>query len=172
MSITGLTASQYDANTYRVTPTSDEESPEYRYYVDGVLRETTARPWFDVSVSPGDQLRIEVFDDDTLPGDGFPARFRFTWQAVTGAQRYRIDRKVAGNWVQVAVRGDRGALEYETDPLEDDTEHEFRIVPVGANDGSPREVTVHMVRRPPAPELDRDNTTYDAETGTRTIALL
>lgn len=141
---------------------SDQTAPVTFYvYVDGLLADTikssSAVATYMVWVADGDAAALEILDKPCLPNHAFPPRFTLNWLKVSSAFEYRVDRYVSGVWVeQDRIREDgQNSYTYVTEKLEDETQHQFRIVPVDANDidGSALSFTKLMVRHPDVPTL-------------------
>lgn len=172
MAITTFTHQQIGPNLWRFDWLSDEETPTYYVYIDGRLAQTTTKTWMQITIDAGEYVQVDVFDDaDTVPDPAYPARAYVTWDGDSNAAYYRIDQYVDSAWTQVGKVRESGQSNYRwlTAALDDDTEHTFRVVPLGANDleGLPREITIFMIRRPDAPSVAY---TYSAVTGKITIA--
>lgn len=144
----------------------------YVYY-EGILAHTLTRNWLQVDCAPGEQLQVEVLDDpETAPQPGYPGRGMLHWSSVDDAMEYRIEEWVTDAWVLRERVSANGASVYlrQTRFLEDDTEHQFRVVPVHTNgaDGTPRYFTFYMVRRPDVVEWTGS---YSALTGDLTVTV-
>jgi len=149
----------------RVTVSSDEASPTYYWYREGVLEGQGVQPWRDFTLEEGESLMVEVFDSaGATPSTGYPRRLRLSWYAV-GADAYRVEYWEDDSWATEVTlpAGGRDYFVWETGVLADGAEHQFRVVPVLAeNDGLPRSMTVFMVGRPDAPTV---TDSYDDGTG-------
>lgn len=142
-------------------------TPTYYLYVDGVLVATTTRPWYQVSLTPGEQVQFEVLDTDDLPTPAYPSRVWLMWDAVTDAATYRIDRWDGDSWEPVQTVTPAFGQTYfrvATAVLEDGVTHRYRVVPIAGdgNEGTAREYVIPVVRRPDPPDVAY---TYDADTG-------
>jgi len=142
-------------------------SGTFYVYVDGFLYTTTTRTWYDVPVPAGAVLAVQVFDSSSdTPDDVHPCQFVFFWERSPDAVHYRIERYVDAAWSVVHRVHERGQwiYNYRTAVLEDETEHQYRIVPVGSDgrEGTAKTFTIKMVRRPDRPT---QTITYDSGTG-------
>ncbi len=156
MSITSLTASPLGATGWRLVWASDAVDPTYSVYRDGVLIHTTDLTAYTV---PGiDGSLYEVFDDNTEPSAGFPPYIVLAWYASSGATSYLVQQYVSAAWATVATisAGSDTYFRWESGTLNDDTVHQFRVVPVGANGNSGTAQTFNtlMVRRPTPPAAE------------------
>jgi len=156
-----LEPEQLDGRTWRLSWSYTGSADTFYLWLNGELAATTALQWFDVSGDPGEPLVVEVFDDSTeSPSPTYPSRMRLGWFASTGApaaSSYRIDQYIAAAWVKRAAipEDGRGFYQWVTRSLDDDTSHQFRIVPVAANgnEGTPVSFTALMVRHPDEPDV-------------------
>jgi len=161
-----------DAHTVRLSWSSDLGDPVFYVWKDGALVATTAATWMDFALDPGEVLVVDVFDDaDEVQSDAWPGRLTLNWyDAGDGVDYYRLEEYYGGEWVergQVDEAG-RGYYQWRSRFLEDVTEHQFRIVPMGTNgnDGTPASFTCLMVRRPDPPDVD-----YAYADGTRKVTV-
>lgn len=173
MTVTMHTPTRVGPNAWRLRWESDVGgTPIYRVYRNGRCIQTGPRNCCTVSMQADESGTIEVLDDaDAVPAAIPRVRMRLLWDAVTGTARYRVQRYVGAAWVtEVEIRaGDRTNYEYLTPPLEDVTDHQYRVVPIGenGNEGTPATVTVTMVRNPDPPVVTME---YASGTGLVTIA--
>ena len=156
-------------DSYRIYWESTD--PDAIYYVckDGILLGNTQQTYFLVSLAAGECAHINVYDDaEDVPDDGYPGTIMLFWDAVDDATAYRVERYLDGEWATAArfTATAETYYRYASPFLADGTEHQFRIVAVGVNDGTPRLVTALMVRRPDPPDVEH---TYDSETGDLTV---
>jgi hypothetical protein len=114
---------------------------------------------------------LDVYDvapnvDDPL----YPNRAMLSWYGVADVKKYRVEEYV-GSWTGVRTfqAEDGDFFAFETRVLEDDTTHQFRVVPIGedGNEGTPISWDVLMVRHPDAPDV---SLTYASGTGNLTVA--
>lgn len=163
MAVTILTSNRNSIGEWVLTFESDETTPVTFYvYLDGILsdviRSTTGYGEFRTWVAPNENTVLEILDKNCLAQHAFPPRFTLNWLAISTADRYRIDRYVGAAWVEQDTVREVGQLSYTylTVKLEDETTHQFRIVPVDANgiDGTALSFTKLMVRHPDVPALN------------------
>ena len=141
------------------------------WYLDGYLSEATTRTWKTIQVSPGEHVSLEVLDTADPPQSVYPGRMMLQWEAVNAAGQYRIEEYVSGVWTtrRTVLSSYDEVMRHMTRYLEDETTHQFRVVPVGtnANDGTEKNFSALMVRRPDVADLVG---TYSAVTGRLTWA--
>jgi hypothetical protein len=168
MAVTHETPRYVGGGRWRLAWSSGLGSPPpdgYRIYRDGALVARTDLEVWDFVLRAGEQLVVEVLDDDDLqPAVAFPGKLTFGWRRVAGAAEYRVEEYVAGLWVVRRNVPETGAewLEFTSRYLEDDATHQFRVTPVGknGNEGTPVSFAVLMVRHPDTPVDEQD---LDAE---------
>ncbi len=157
MAITNLTRQQFAGTTWLIKATSDLDDPLYRWYIDGVLVETTNRDYlyYDTAGAP---VQVEVRDDDTAAQPAYPSRLLLNWRPVATATAYRIEEYVDDAWAYRALVRDTGQsyFRYWTSELADGDEHRWRVVPINTADidGAEREFRVTLIRRPAAPIVE------------------
>jgi len=142
----------------------------YYVYVDGVLAATTSQTWYDLTVGVGQSPMVDVLDDSAAtPDETFPAGITLAWYSVGGGvAQYRIDKYIDGQWVEQATVSDAWYQVWRSGTLADDTDHQYRIVPIGTNgnEGTAVEYIALVVRNPDPPAVTM---AYDAGDGTVTI---
>jgi hypothetical protein len=157
MAITSVTQTIIGPNMVRVTWASDDPTPLFRIWRDGLLVATTTATYMDFYLEAGENMVLDVYDDTTVPSAAFPGRMVLFWYHVAGAEKYRIEEYIAAAWVaQRTILDDgKGSFTYTTRFLEDGQYHKFRVVPVGTNgnDGLPIERRMLVVRHPSVPEV-------------------
>ena len=165
--ITMLEPVQLDSRTWRVSWSYPAQDPTFYVYRDGVLLGSTQQTWWDFALDSGEGLVIEVqADAGRLPVSAFPARLTLCWYAAADAEHYRIEEYVGTTWTLRARLRDRGQgyFTWNTRPLEDETTHQFRIIPVGdnGNQGTALTFSCLMVRHPDPPQVgySYSNTTH------------
>ena len=161
MAITSLTQRQIDAATFRVEWESDLSEPTFYVYVNGRLVEETRRSYTIIGVTPGEPVRIEVFDNpNTAPEEWFPGRFVLGWDAVAGAESYQIQESDGSTWETQGTVQDTGASYYtwRSRVLPDGLEAVFRVRArsAGGNAGTAREAFGVMVRTPSPPDVSME----------------
>lgn len=171
MAVTLISAQQVDMNVWRLEWTSDLPSPTYYLYANGVLSGVTTATVHYATVPPDSALFFEVFDNALdMPAEQWADTVVLTWAHVAGASYYRVEQFVEGAWLEIgqAYPSPQGGCRYQSAPLADCAQHKFRVIAVAANgrESAPREWSVFMVRRPPAPALSYE---YDNATTTVTI---
>ena len=159
-----------------VEVSSDLTNPTFYWYMDGELRAITREGRYVFPVAEGESAEIEVLDDaNSAPQPVFPGRIDLEWAPVTAGAAvdyYRVDEYVGAVWTERArVKHVAGAhyYTYRTRLLEDQTTHQFRIVPVGVNgnEGTAATMSFPVVRRPDPPELSMS---YNPATRTVTFS--
>lgn len=170
MTIQNLTRIQTGPYTFRFTYGSTLTSPTYYRYINGELVDSTTAEFFEVTIEPGETIQFSVFDDpDDVPPTAYCGRVRLQWRTVDGATEYLIQHYEGGAWVtKGTVEDEQGAtdLSYLTGMQDDDTVHQFQIVPVGVNEGTPRTISILVVRHPDAPDASYS---YNGLTGVVTV---
>ena len=82
----------------------------------------------------------------------------------------RIEEYVDSEWAFLRSVPDDGSAQFSvtTDPIDDDTERQFRVRPfdAGGNDGTAITVSVTLARHPDPP-----NVTYAFDDGTKTVTI-
>lgn len=165
MAVTFGETVQLSATSFRVSWSSSLGSPPpdgYRIYRNGAqVGDITTVESLTVSLQPGESLVLEVLDEaGQQPATAFPNRFTLGWKPVAAAREYRVEEYVSGSWTARKVVPEDGSAFYrwESRHLEDDTTHQFRVVPVGTNgnDGTPLSFSALMVRYPDPPIADED----------------
>lgn len=166
MAITDISATAAGSYAWVVSWTSTGSGPFY-VYVDGDLALVTSATSARVVCEAGDPLMVEVLETEDTP-EHYPARAQLFWWGVSGADKYRIEEMVSGAWTRRAEVSDdgSGAFTWESRILEDDTTHEFRVVPVGAADGTARRMSFLCVRYPDPPVGS-----YSYDGGTRKLTV-
>lgn len=140
-------------------------------FVNGEEYGETTSNLFDFPVGEGETVTIDVFDViGQTPEHAFPSNMTLAWLQIDGFQGYRIEKFVNAAWVvlETLAQEDYRYRTFVSETLEDETVHDFRIVPIGGdgNDGTPLPVSGLMVRRPDNPEF---TAVYDDPTRTITI---
>ncbi len=168
MSVTNLSYTMAGARSWLLTWTGS--GGPYYVYRDGVLLAATTATSILISVAADENPVITVTDVEGAYAEAYPDRITLGWRAVSGATRYQVQQYDGADWVNVrSVPEDgRACYTYRTDPLSDETEYSYRVVPYsGLVAGDPLAWTVLMVRYPEPPRLSY---TYDEDTGTVTVA--
>ena len=182
-----LAITQLDDMAWRLGIASTVAPPvDLFVYVDGVLvqtvRSVTGTGEVVLAIEPGTDPYVEVTDRVAQrPKLAFPGNVEIVWDVVEGAEgaeRYRVEEKVAGDWVvrtSVPASG-QASYRYRTRWLPDGggwggpaLDSEFRVIATDAagNDSVASLRTVRQVRHPPAPSVTY---TYSAGTGKVTIS--
>lgn len=172
MSVTISSAVRVDSRTWRLAWSSDLEDPVFYVWRDGRLVASTPDTSMLFTAAVGESLLVEVLDDSTAsPLAAWPSRARLEWRGAAGAERYRVEEYVSGEWTARDYVRDRGEgwFSWESRVLEDSASHQFRVTPVGANgnDGAPRTFTLLMVRVPDVPDVDF---AYDSDSRKVTVS--
>lgn len=166
------TVSYYGTNVIRIDWTTTG-ADDYYVYLDGVLAATVSRLWYQFTLATGEQVQIEVCDSSSdVPATAYPGNALITWQRDSEASYYIVQQYVDSAWTTVRTVQDTGVpyYQYRSAFLDDCTTHQFRVVPVDANEiqGTPKEFTFLMVRYPDAPSATY---TYDAENNLLSVAV-
>lgn len=153
MAITSFTQTPISASLWRLNFTSDDPDAVFRIGVDGVLVGTTQNTYWDVAVSPGEHVIVEVYDDNTAFVATYPGRVTLAWDAVENAAYYSVEEYVDAEWVvrqEVPAQVRKTHYTWPTRYLEDVTDHQFRVRPFGENGlvGYVRSFNFKMVRYP------------------------
>lgn len=157
MTVTVQTPYRIDVKTWRVEWSSDLSAPTFYVWQDGVLIATTDAGFLDFLVESDEALVVEVLDDaNEQPQTAFPGRFTFQWEAVSGTKAYRVEEYLSGVWTaRHTLQHVPGQTLYSwrSRHLEDDTTHQFRVIPIGddGNEGTALAVSRLMVRNPDPP---------------------
>jgi len=138
--------------TWRVFWTATGGGPFY-VWLDGALVTTTLALETRIVCDAGDPCILEVLDTADPPAQVFAARITLGWYHVAGATSYEVQELVGAAWVTRKKIADNGEWHFAwtSRALEDVTTHQFRIVPVSTTPGTPRPLTVFMVRHPDPP---------------------
>jgi len=145
-------------------------APTFYIYVDGILVAQTTATEFTLAVNPDETYVVEILDDaDAEPMQRFPGKARLGWFFVEGVDYYRVDEYIGDAWVErIRMPDNDGYMKWESRFLEDGQIHLFRITPVGTddNEGTAKEFSVLIVRRPDSPDV---NFSHSTETQKLTI---
>ncbi|HRT95518.1 MAG TPA: hypothetical protein P5532_13910, partial [Planctomycetota bacterium] len=99
MAITSASLVRTGPVAARLEYASDQVSPTFRVYRDGVLIATTAATWLDVAFGRGEYPVFEVYDDATAPGLCYPDRATVQWRGQgAGIAHYRVEQFVGAAW--------------------------------------------------------------------------
>jgi hypothetical protein len=168
-----VTATRLDSNTVKVSAVSDlGGTPVLYWYDEGRLVSAGTFPLERIFTIPAGRSRqIEVLDTTDAPAEAYPGEVLLQWYAVADAVRYTVQQWVVDEWVDKRVVISTGVevFNYLTDWLDDQTEYQFRVVPVSADniEGQPLEFTFTVIRRPDAPDTECE---YDAGTQRVTVS--
>jgi len=173
MTVQNLTASRVGAAAWRITWTSDQPSPTYRVYRDGVLVTTTVAESITIAVGPAESPVIEVLDDPAaIPMTTHPRRLSLAWYHTDLAEHYRVEQYIDSAWVYRAKLTDDGRwyFRWTSAVLDDVTTHTFRIIAVAVDGNQSTAVSLAalMVRHPDVPDA---TFTYDPDDGTLLVAV-
>jgi len=154
MAVSNLSATQLGGDAYRLS-WSGTVGATFVAYSGGV--EVWRGKATSVDLALVSMSTVEVVESTETASGTWPARLTLSWHRVADAEYYRIDEYVDAAWTERARRTDTDATDYTwtTRVLEDETDHNFRIVPVDAagNDGTAEELTAYMVRVPDVPSV-------------------
>ena len=145
------------SGAYLITWSSDQVSPTYRVYLDGVLVSTQTVA-SSVLRAEGTAPILEILDvPDDVAADAFPDHFTLGWITSTNTSRYRIEKYSNGAWTATAtVAASSDPWQSWSTPRQDDeTSVQWRIVPIDSagNDGTATAFTETMVRNPDIPSV-------------------
>lgn len=157
--------------TWLLAWTSDQVSPTFRVYRDGVLLSEQTAAEYELSVTGGEVPVIEVLDDASAnPQSSFPNGLTLGWRTDPESATYRVDRWTGADWLEVdtLAASDGGWQSYSTGVLADGATHLWRVVPIDSagNSGTPLEFSALMVRHPDPPDVD-----YAYESVGRTVTV-
>lgn len=157
MAITSLTRTPIGPTRWLVTFASDLPTPTFYVYVDGALFATTTETSVEIPVALGRIVFVEVFDDaGTAPSPWYPSTVTLRWTGNDNESLFRIEQYVDAAWAVLIPVPARGVLgRWESPVLDDNTTHQFRVVPVDSTgrDGIPKEFSGVMCRYPDAPSV-------------------
>ena len=157
--------------TYRISLSSDLETPTFYIWFDGVYAYSTVRDYIDVNLGAMPNLTLDVFDaSDDSPAVRHGSTITQYFEAQDDATRYEIQQYVVDEWVALPSIRESGAWIYKwtSPPVDDCTWHTFRIRTIGVKAiGEWREFAVYMVRPPDHPSVTY---TVDTEAGKITCA--
>lgn len=144
--------------TIRLAWSSDKQTPTYQVYLWGELYAITASSFLDVHVNSGENVIVEVLDNDhEVPTKIYPPWVTLRWfeSASQDVNYYLIEEFVASVWTERKKVYDEGQgyFTWRSRQLEDETTHQFRITPIGVN-GNAGTASIHsyfMVRNPDPP---------------------
>jgi len=159
---TELPPIQLSSRDYRLNWETDAPSGTvFRVYRDGSLIGTTIETFFDVFVEnrPGERSVFEIREDDSPPVYNVPVSLSLWWQGSPDASRYRVEKWNGVDWDLLAEVFEEGApvYKYKTEPLENLTEHTFRIVAIDKSENEspdPFPMTIYTAQRPASPTWD------------------
>lgn len=167
--LTTITAQHISPTTWRLICT--DTADVYYWWVDGVYLSSTVIGERTIEVSPGQSLSVAIFDSSTdTPDAGYPSTMVLEFDAVTGADRYKIDEWVTDEFVTRAYMKETnlGHYRFQTPVLTDGVEAIWRVTALSGADilGRPREFRALIVRIPSAPAVTY---TYDPDTELVTV---
>ncbi|MBI2424201.1 MAG: hypothetical protein HYV27_15325 [Candidatus Hydrogenedentes bacterium] len=139
--------------SWRLTPSSVAPGTPIYWYYDGAFQELSDRPFRQIDLAPGESMRVEGFTSGSdVPSAAYPGRLTVGWDVSAGATAFHVDRWTGAAWEagQLQQAAGRSHLRWTSPVLSDETEHRYRIVPVGVNEGAGREIVVYLIRRPDA----------------------
>jgi hypothetical protein len=144
--------------TWLLRWSSDQSDPSYRVFRNGVYQYTTGRNKLIVTAREAEATDIDVLDSATeQPAPSMGSDALLGWNAVSGAEAYRIERYVDSAWTLIAeVDSDKTRFHYRTPPLSHSlSAHQFRVTSIGTNknESSPLAVNVMIIRRPDPPDV-------------------
>lgn len=176
MAVTYNKPTPIDEQAVRFSGTSNATIPwNFRLYLNGVKREDRLAKYADweytANVPPGEGVLVEVLDNENaIPAAAFPGKATLNWVAVDNAVQYRVEEYVSGFWTELQTFDAEGRTAFVLDTrwLEDQTTHQFRVIPISGefNEGTPLSFSFLMVRIPDYPVVDY---AFDAGMGKVTL---
>lgn len=172
--VTFQSPQQLGTTTWLIPWTSDQGSPTYRVFLDGVQVSTQLEASYILKLDTNVPVPIiEVLDTSTaVPSPAFPSYLIFGWNLDLNAAQYLIEQWTGSAYVTIGtINADttKAWQVYATGILADETTAQWRITPIDAygNNGTPVVFTDLMVRNPdvPAPTF-----TYNGA-GPKTVTL-
>lgn len=177
MAVTAGIPIRLDIMSWEVPFTSDRTAPiDIRICINGaVVNQYTLNGTQDtvrVQCLPDEGIALEILDhEDAVLSPAFPGRLTLNWTAVGSAKRYRVEEYVSSSWIerQTLIATGETAFSWETRWLENQTTHQFRVIPItaGGTEGTALAFSALMVRNDVVPDVTY---TYSAGTGKVTIA--
>jgi len=173
MSVIVTLSEMVSPTTLRFEYSSDLPDPMFYIYVYSTLITTTPDTHYELEVPTDEWPAIDILDDagDTPPysRDGHEMLY---WAASPDTASYRIDERVASEWVKrgsVETEGNMTWYSFRTPLLDDETDYLFRVVPVGinGNDGDQLLFDIQMVR---VPDVTAINVVYNNVSGKITVS--
>ena len=171
---TTLSAIRTGVMSYRLTATSDLESPVFRWFIDGAPYAEGTESFLDVRLSSDRQVTFSVADQDEdaelVVAQGVPSALVVWWTRRASSLRYLVQVLVDAEWETRETVQDTGLLVFSVDihGLADETMHTIRIVAVDTTE-TEKEIakrTAFLIRRPDTPSQSVE---YDPQTGEVTI---
>lgn len=152
MSVTNLRIAAIGQSTYRLAWDSGN-SLSY-VYLNGNQISVTESKEIIIAANVGEFPVVEVFDEEVdLPEHIVAPRRKLTWSPVEDAKSYRVEKYNGSTWDVVQQTN---GTKYNTDVLEDDTQHSYRIIAIAGN-GAESTSTTHTfvhVRYPDPPDVE------------------
>lgn len=171
MAVTIESITQVGKQSFKLVYSSDlGGTPTFYIYLDGILVALTIRTNHIISISPDEQVMIEILDTTDAPSQVFPGKIRLCWFAVDSANYYHVDEYIDSVWTERArIDDNSGYMNFDSRFVEDGQNHRFRIVAVDSsgNESTAAELIVLCVRHPDGPDVDYS---YDDGTGKVTIS--
>ena len=172
MTATITATAQTSATGWKVTWASDQASPTFYVWVNGLFAYATQLLAGLFTVAPGTQLNLEIYDNPAdSPVAAYSGQINLFLYGVEGAAKYSIEEQVAGNWLTRYTQPENGgwAYNWKSRYLEDCQTHNFRITPIDAagNPGTPVTTASYIVRHP---DIPAQNFSYNPATQALTVA--
>jgi hypothetical protein len=154
MAISGVSGAFVGSTSWRISwAASAGESVDV--YVDGVLVLSTSAT--ECILSLDDSSVVDVVASGAVPAEAYPRRITLAWPGAADVAEYRIEEYFGSTWTWRQTIANDGSpyFTWKTRVLEDETIHQFRIIPYDAagNAGAAEELSTLMVRIPDVPSV-------------------
>mgnify|MGYP007083423847 FL=1 len=156
MTVTLNAPTQTGPSRWEFSYSSDQASPTFRVYHEGLLIDESART--TVQVQSDTEPVIEVYDATTTPSQWtYPGRVRLQWYHQADADAYRVYEYVNSTWLERITLQDHGPAyhQWQSRWLSDVTTAQFRVVALDTlrNEGTEVDLNVFIVRNPDPPQV-------------------
>ena len=151
-----ISQTQSGPNSYTIKYESNLETPTFYIWVNGEFLTTTFNTEYTFSVSYGQEIHIEIFDNsDDRPEMYYASNIHIQWEHVDRAKKYIIKKYNHNTDIfdSIHTRPDMGVGNlntYISPRLDDSITHIYQVVPVDTADqeGDSLDYTFVMARRP------------------------
>jgi hypothetical protein len=152
--VAGLTATWQGGDEWLLVWTAGSGG-SWDVFVDGVQVLTVLEPTARVHMDDG--ATVDVVETGDEPNEAYPRRITLAWWGIEDAAEYQIEEYVSAVWTwrQTLQDAGQGAFSWVSRVLEDETEHQFRIIALDAagNESDPETLVFSMVRIPDPPAV-------------------